>query len=258
MKKSKIYELVRFSAEALSTAASTLWPDVPVDERTGTLLVAIDGARWSYDDEAEFYADYRRSSETAYFWRHAGNCMLEVTAEVASTQVDVRALDRATIERVFAVFESAAPHAQIAPPAEPKPTIFIGHGGAADWRDLKDHLHEQHDYPVEAYETGSRAGHAVRDVLEDMLDSSSFAILVMTGEDETADGSLRARQNVVHEAGLFQGALGFNRAIVLLENGVESFSNIEGINQIRFDRGHIRSTFGDVLATLRREFGRPA
>jgi predicted nucleotide-binding protein len=81
-----------------------------------------------------------------------------------------------------------------------------------------------------------------------------FAILVMTGEDETTSGDMRARQNVVHEAGLFQGKLGFNRAIVLVENGVETFSNISGIQQIRFEPEQIRSTFGDILATLHREF----
>jgi predicted nucleotide-binding protein len=59
----------------------------------------------------------------------------------------------------------------------------------------------------------------------------------------------------VHETGLFQGKLGFSRAIVLLEDGVEEFSNISGIQQIRFSRSKIRESFGDVLATLRREFG---
>ena len=76
----------------------------------------------------------------------------------------------------------------------------------------------------------------------------------MTGEDETANGKPRARQNVIHETGLFQGRLGFNRAIMLLEEGVEEFSNIQGIEQIRFNRGNIKETFGDILATLRREF----
>ena len=76
----------------------------------------------------------------------------------------------------------------------------------------------------------------------------------MTGEDETSEGGLRARQNVIHEAGLFQGHLGFNRAIVLLEEGTEEFSNIQGIEQIRFGKKNIKETFGEVLATLRREF----
>lgn len=77
----------------------------------------------------------------------------------------------------------------------------------------------------------------------------------MTGEDQTATGELNARQNVVHEVGLFQGALGFNRAIVLLEDGCTEFSNLSGIQQTRFTAGGIRETYGDVLATLRREFG---
>jgi hypothetical protein len=40
---------------------------------------------------------------------------------------------------------------------------------------------------------------------------------------------------VIHEVGLFQGKLGFERAIVLLEKSVHEFSNILGINQIRLD-----------------------
>jgi predicted nucleotide-binding protein len=139
--------------------------------------------------------------------------------------------------------------------AADRATIFIGHGHDPQWRDLKDHIHEKHGYSIEAYEIGAREGHAVRDILEEMLNESSFALLVMTGEDETKDGKIRARQNVVHEAGLFQGKLGFARAIILLEEGVEEFSNISGLHQIRFFKGRIRETFGDVLAVLKREFG---
>jgi len=68
-------------------------------------------------------------------------------------------------------------------------------------------------------------------------------------------GEFRARQNVVHETGLFQGKLGFSRAIVVVEEGVEVFSNLQGIDQIRYSKGNIKETFGAVLATLRREFG---
>jgi predicted nucleotide-binding protein len=87
-----------------------------------------------------------------------------------------------------------------------------------------------------------------------MLNKASFAVLVMTGEDEAGDGKMRARQNVVHELGLFQGHLGFPRAIVLLEDDTEEFSNLAGVQQIRYAKGNIKETFGDVLATLKREF----
>jgi predicted nucleotide-binding protein len=76
----------------------------------------------------------------------------------------------------------------------------------------------------------------------------------LTGEDIHSDGEAHARENVIHELGLFQGRLRFTRAIALLEDGVHEFSNILGVNQIRFGRGRIRETFGDVVATIRREF----
>lgn len=69
----------------------------------------------------------------------------------------------------------------------------------------------------------------------------------MTGEDEV-DGKLRARENVVHEVGLFQGRLGFGRAIVLLEEGCEEFSNIQGLGQIRFPKGNISAKFEEIRA----------
>ena len=59
--------------------------------------------------------------------------------------------------------------------------------------------------------------------------------------------------NVVHEAGLFQGRLGFERAIILLEEGCKSFSNIEGLGQIRFPKGNIVALFEEVRRVLERE-----
>ena len=59
----------------------------------------------------------------------------------------------------------------------------------------------------------------------------------------------------MHESGLFQGKLGFSRAIILLEDGTEEFSNIAGLQQIRFSKGKIKESFGDVLAVLKRELG---
>jgi hypothetical protein len=48
--------------------------------------------------------------------------------------------------------------------------------------------------------------------------------------------------------------LGFARAIVLLEQDCNEFSNIAGLQQIRFAKGNIKEAFGEVLATIRREF----
>jgi predicted nucleotide-binding protein len=59
--------------------------------------------------------------------------------------------------------------------------------------------------------------------------------------------------NVVHEAGLFQGRLGFTKAIVVLEEGCEEFSNIHGLGQIRFPKGRISAVFEEVRAVMERE-----
>jgi predicted nucleotide-binding protein len=174
-------------------------------------------------------------------------------------RITVREPSRAEIEEIFAVFEESAAAARLPEPPAPKvpkivPTIFIGHGRSLQWRELKDHLQEKHEYRVVAYEIGTCAGHTVRDILEDMLKESSFALLVMTAEDETSDGLKRARQNVVHEAGLFQGRLGFKRALMLVEKDLDLFSNVDGIQYLEYSKGNIKETFGEVLATLKREF----
>jgi predicted nucleotide-binding protein len=75
----------------------------------------------------------------------------------------------------------------------------------------------------------------------------------LTAEDEQADGTLHARLNVVHEAGLFQGRLGFRKAIILLEDTCEEFSNVRGLGQIRFPVGNISAKFEKVRAVLERE-----
>jgi predicted nucleotide-binding protein len=132
--------------------------------------------------------------------------------------------------------------------------IFIGHGRNTLWKELKDHLHDKHNFNIIAYEIGFRAGYTVKEVLEQMLNESSFALLVLTGEDIQADGSIHARENVIHEVGLFQGKLGFRKAIILLEDEVNEFSNIIGIDQIRFKKGNIKEVFGEIIGTINREF----
>lgn len=86
-----------------------------------------------------------------------------------------------------------------------------------------------------------------------MLDAASIAFIILTAEDEHADGSIRARMNVIHEVGLFQGRLGWMKAIVLLEDGCEEFSNIDGVGQIRYPKGNISAKFDEIRQVLQRE-----
>ena len=131
--------------------------------------------------------------------------------------------------------------------------VFIGHGRASAWRDLKDFIQDRIHLPWDEFNRVPVAGITNITRLSQMLDKAAIAFLVMTAEDEQADGNYRARQNVIHEAGLFQGRLGFEKAILLLEDGCEDFSNVEGLGQIRFPPGNISAVFEDIRRVLERE-----
>src|SRR4029077_7070023 len=121
------------------------------------------------------------------------------------------------------------------------------------WKNLKDFLQDRLGLQWEEFNREPTAGMSTKERLEAMLDSASFGFLVMTAEDERADGTKQARANVIHEVGLFQGRLGFERAIILLEEGCAEFSNIVGLTQIRFPKGNIMSKSEEVRRVLERE-----
>ena len=131
--------------------------------------------------------------------------------------------------------------------------IVIGHGQSPLWAQLKDFIADRLGLEWDEFNRVSTAGVATVDRLQQMLDTAAFAFLVATAEDETAEGGKTARQNVVHEIGLFQARLGIGRAIVLLEEGCQEFSNIHGLGQIRFPSGQIKAAFEDVRMVLERE-----
>ncbi len=131
--------------------------------------------------------------------------------------------------------------------------VFVGHGRSTAWRELTDFVQDRLGLPWDEFNRVPVAGVTNIARLSEMLDAAAIALLVMTAEDEMADGGMQARLNVVHEAGLFQGRLGFTRAIVLLEEGCSEFSNIQGLGQIRFPKGNISAVFEEVRRVLERE-----
>jgi predicted nucleotide-binding protein len=131
--------------------------------------------------------------------------------------------------------------------------VFIGHGRSPQWRELKDFIGDRLGLPWDEFNRVPVAGITNVARLSEMMNHAGIALLVLTAEDETADGKELARQNVVHEAGLFQGRLGFARAIIVLEENCEEFSNIHGLGQIRFPPGRINAAFEEVRRVLERE-----
>lgn len=154
------------------------------------------------------------------------------------------------IRNVIQLFELHEPEANKVPQ---KNLVFIGHGRSEHWRILKDFVRDRIGLDFEEFNRVSPAGLSTQERLSEMLDACGFAFLVMAAEDLHGDGSAHARENVVHEVGLFQGRLGWRKAIILLEEGCSEFSNIIGLGQIRYARGNIASCFEDVRRVLERE-----
>jgi predicted nucleotide-binding protein len=131
--------------------------------------------------------------------------------------------------------------------------VFIGHGRSIVWARLQIFLEKNLNLRTVNYESESRVGESIVPILEKMLNQATFAVLILTAEDETVSGSKRARQNVIHEAGLFQGKLGFRKAILLRQEGTEDFSNVAGLQYVSFSGDKIEQTFWELQEVLKRE-----
>lgn len=164
-----------------------------------------------------------------------------------------------SIDEVEDVLRSAAaPWEQPVVDAGARPfRVFIGHGGDHQWRTLKDALRDTFNFDIESFERETRTGNVISEILPAMATASTAAVLVLTKADEMADGKWRGRQNVVHEIGYMQGVLGWRNTIVVVEDGVELFSNLDGTQHIPFPAGKIGAATADVVAALNSLKARP-
>lgn len=128
--------------------------------------------------------------------------------------------------------------------------IFISHGRSPLWNDVERFVRTQLEVDVVILKDQVNRGRTVIEKLEEETDECHYAIIVMTAEDEQADGSVRARQNVVHEIGFFQGKFGRENVLVLRQESVEEFSNIAGIVYEPFIGNNIQSTFERIRSEI--------
>lgn len=130
--------------------------------------------------------------------------------------------------------------------------VFIGHGRSKHWARVQLFLKDELKLDTFTFESESRTSESIIQILEEFLSTSSFAILVLTAEDETVDGKIRARQNVIHEAGLFQGRLGFDKVVLLKQDNTEELSNLAGLQYIPFNGGNVEQTFYELQRKLKK------
>lgn len=164
---------------------------------------------------------------------------------------ELRGHIRTRVRRLSSIADRLALFTPIttASPADPEPAvtgtaIFIVHG--------HDEARKQEVAVVVAQLTGERPmilherpnkGRTIIEKLEAQKPRVGFAIVIVTGDDEgrsrhgepQAALSARGRQNVVFEAGFFIGVLGRSRVVILMEDGVERPSDIDGLVYVKLD-----------------------
>jgi predicted nucleotide-binding protein len=87
---------------------------------------------------------------------------------------------------------------------------------------------------------------------EDNASLCSFAFAIVTPDDEikSHDGNYRqARPNVIFELGWFVGRLGKHRVTILLKEGTQIHSDIDGISRIQF-RDNVEEKFLQIQGEL--------
>ena len=133
-----------------------------------------------------------------------------------------------------------------------KDKIFLSHGNNDFIKlKIKDFIQERLKKNIVVLSEQPSRGLTIVEKLEQVSECCDFAVILMTKDDFQRDGGVRARQNVVHEIGFFQGKYGRNKVVLIAESGVELFSNISGIIRLTFESDH----FDEILEPLRLEIG---
>lgn len=132
--------------------------------------------------------------------------------------------------------------------------IFISHGRSKDWLEVQAYIEK--DIKIQTLELAQEPnkGRTVLQKLTEEADRCSYAVIVMTGDDDLGEGSPRVRENVMHEIGFFQGKYGLQNVTLLYEEDTNIPSNIHGLVYIPFPKGYVHATFGALQREISAAF----
>lgn len=129
--------------------------------------------------------------------------------------------------------------------------IFLSHGRSNEWYKVQSYLEKDLSNLTIELAQQPNIGRTVLQKLDEESNKCNSAIIVMTGDDEFDKGEIRARENVLHEIGFFQGKLGLDKVVLLHEEGVNIPSNIHGLVYISFPKDTVETTFGALTRELK-------
>jgi predicted nucleotide-binding protein len=127
--------------------------------------------------------------------------------------------------------------------------VFITHGRSELWRNVERFINKALDMDTIVLKEQYR-GCTIVEKLEQEAQAGDCAVIVMTPDDKMESGSVRSRQNVIHEIGYLQAIYGRGRVIILKNRDVEFFSNNFGVEYIEFIGDAINVTFHTLREAL--------
>jgi predicted nucleotide-binding protein len=185
--------------------------------------------------------------KSSYFGQFDYPTIYEVNEELYYKIDDIVSIDNemATLLEVWSQRNSANSKLQPLPRK-----VFVSHGRGDQWRRVQEYVERTLKIPTLELAQEANKGRTVFQKLIDESENCGFAVIVMTGDDQTTDEQVRARENVMHEIGYFQGKYGADRVCLLHENGVNIPSNIGGLVYIQFPKDGIEAALGGLTREL--------
>jgi predicted nucleotide-binding protein len=129
--------------------------------------------------------------------------------------------------------------------------VFITHGRSALRKKIKAFIEDKLRFATDTL-VDRFTGSVIIDKLKDAAWDCDCGVVIMTPDDQQMPSkSFRARQNVIHEIGYLQGLFADKELVLILkEESVEWFSNVNGIEYIEFKGQGISVAFPKLKQAL--------
>jgi predicted nucleotide-binding protein len=133
--------------------------------------------------------------------------------------------------------------------------VFISHGHDHVWREVQTFIEKECQPKLPTLELAHEAskGRTIIEKLDGESQNCSYAVILMTGDDIAGDET-RARENVIHEIGFFQGRYGRGRVCLMHEDSVNIPSNLSGVVYCAFPKGRVSAALIELQRELRAAF----
>lgn len=128
--------------------------------------------------------------------------------------------------------------------------VFVSHGRNAAIKKIVSEFVQKQNFKPILYKNDSIIGDTIVENLEKLTNQCSYAIVIMTKEDFQINNNVRTRQNVIHELGWCQALYGRKHVLILVEEGTELPSNIDGISHKRFNNENIENIESAISSFL--------